>query len=378
MIGSSRVKTVVGGAVLMLSATLVVGSLLGQPVLLSYVETDSMEPTLAPGDGYVSIPAEVAGPVEEGDIIVFRAQKLHGGGLTTHRVVEVTDQGYVTKGDGNPFTDQDGTEPYVTDGQVVATAWQVDGNPVVIPNLGTGVEALNDGVGAVQTRVTGLTGIRAVQHTHWLTLLLFGVGVLSLVAGSLKDEEPGRSRDRDRSRTGVYDGRTVVVAVAAVVFLAAAGSMLVAGGTQEYGIVSAETNSEAANVIPTGETRDRSVTVRNRGVLPVYAVTEPTSPGVDIAPRHQRVGSRDAAAATLSITAPSETGYYVRSLSRYQYVAVLPRSVVLAAHSVHPWLAVLTVASALAGGTAGALRIALGTGSIRTRTSNASRTISRR
>lgn len=89
---------------------LIAGAVLGQPIFLSYVETGSMDPTLSPGDGFIAIPNAVAGSVEEGDIITFRAQTLHGGGLTTHRVVGKTEHGYITKGDANPFTDQDSGE----------------------------------------------------------------------------------------------------------------------------------------------------------------------------------------------------------------------------------------------------------------------------
>ncbi|MFC7138101.1 S26 family signal peptidase [Halobaculum litoreum] len=65
-----------------------VGQALGQPVLVSYVETGSMAPTLAPGDGFVAVPAAVAGQVEAGDVVTFRAESVGGGGLTTHRVVD--------------------------------------------------------------------------------------------------------------------------------------------------------------------------------------------------------------------------------------------------------------------------------------------------
>ena len=49
----------------------IAGAALGRPVFLTYVETGSMEPTLEPGDGFVAIPAELAGPIDEGDVIVF-------------------------------------------------------------------------------------------------------------------------------------------------------------------------------------------------------------------------------------------------------------------------------------------------------------------
>jgi len=59
---------------------LVAGQALGQPVGLSYVETESMSPTMEPGDGFVPVPTHVAGPIEEDDVVVFKAEELRRGG----------------------------------------------------------------------------------------------------------------------------------------------------------------------------------------------------------------------------------------------------------------------------------------------------------
>src|SRR6056297_3527746 len=137
MTASTIVSRALGYAAALFVILLLVGQLLGQPILLGYVATGSMEPTMDAGDGFVAIPSAVSGDVEEGDVVVFQARELHDGGLTTHRVVDETEGGYVTKGDANPFTDQDGGEPPVTDGQIVANALQIEGTVVTIPHLGT-------------------------------------------------------------------------------------------------------------------------------------------------------------------------------------------------------------------------------------------------
>src|SRR6056297_1685104 len=154
----SYAKGAAATALLVAVAALVVGQLLGQPILLGYVATDSMEPTMDAGDGFVAVPSPLAGDVSEGDVVVFEAEQLHGGGLTTHRVVGETDRGYVTRGDANPFTDQDGGEPPVKRAQIVAHALQVNGEVVVIPNLGTGVTALQGAMEDTQRRLAAATG----------------------------------------------------------------------------------------------------------------------------------------------------------------------------------------------------------------------------
>jgi len=70
---------------------LIAGSLLGQPVLFSFVTTESMSPTIQAGDGFVVIPSVLVDDVGEGDVVVFDAQEIEGGGLTTHRIVGETE-----------------------------------------------------------------------------------------------------------------------------------------------------------------------------------------------------------------------------------------------------------------------------------------------
>ena len=52
---------------------IVAGQLAGQPVLLGYVTSGSMAPTLETGDGFVAVPAAVSGPIDTGDVVVFEA-----------------------------------------------------------------------------------------------------------------------------------------------------------------------------------------------------------------------------------------------------------------------------------------------------------------
>lgn len=93
-----------------------------------------MSPNLEPGDGFIAVPIQLAGPIEPGDVVAFDAKVLHGGGLTTHRVVDETAAGFITKGDANAVTDQDGSEPPVKRGQDVAVAYQFGGTVVSTPS----------------------------------------------------------------------------------------------------------------------------------------------------------------------------------------------------------------------------------------------------
>jgi len=334
--------------VVLVVVALAAGQVLGYPVLLGYVETGSMEPTMEPGDGFVSVPAPLAGDVEEGDVVVFRAEELQGGGLTTHRVVGETDRGFVTRGDANPFTDQDGEEPPVKDAQIVAHALQVNGEVVVIPNLGTGVTALQDALGDTQRQLAAATGSRSLLGAQGLTYLLFALSALLYVVDLLIDD--GRSRDRSRSRerdSGVSPG-LVVAALAAVLVVSATAAMVVPAGTEQFGVVSAEFDSENPTVIRQGESSTFDYRVANGGLVPVVSYLEPASEGVAVEPGRLRVASRGTATADLTLSAPEETGYYRRYVTEHRYLLVLPVSVVDALYDVHPWLPIVAVDSVLA------------------------------
>ena len=174
----------------------IAGAALGRPVFLTYVETGSMQPTLEPGDGFVAIPAELAGPVDEGDVTVFEAEAIQGGGLTTHWVVDETDHGFVTGGDANPFTDQDDDEPPVREAQVVAVAWKPGGSVLVVPHLGTAVEGTRTVLGTVQQQIASLLRTGTVLGTRGLAYLFFAVTLGWYVGGVARQARGSRHRDR--------------------------------------------------------------------------------------------------------------------------------------------------------------------------------------
>jgi signal peptidase len=106
------------------------------PLSLSHVTSDSMAPTLSPGDGYLL----VAGDVSVGDVVTYRTVD---GGYVTHRAVGRTDGGWLTRGDANPATDQAAGAPPVPDERVVGRVLSVGGTPLSVPGLGPLTDALN-------------------------------------------------------------------------------------------------------------------------------------------------------------------------------------------------------------------------------------------
>jgi len=319
--------------------SLVVGNLLGQPILLSYVETGSMAPTLNPGDGFVAVPPAVAGAVETGDVVTFRAEEIQGGGLTTHRIVGETEQGFVTRGDANPFTDQDGGEPPVRPEEIVAVAWQPGGSVLAIPHLGTAVQGLQGTMQTLQVRLAGLLGTRSLLGLQGFAYILFGASVVLYLLDLYLSDDTDRERTRKRD-TG-KSTRLLVGAMALGLVLAATAAMAAPAGSQEFTIISAEFDSDRPFVIRQGEQTTTQYAVGNGGLVPVVAYLEPGSDAVSIEPRELRVGPRSVANASVTLSAPPQTGAYRRYVVEHRYLAVLPQPVIRSLYRAHPWLPVV-------------------------------------
>jgi signal peptidase len=330
-------------AVVALVAALALGQVLGQPVALGYVETGSMSPALQPGDGFVAIPAALTA-VTPGDVVVYDAAALNRGGLVTHRVVDETPEGFVTRGDANTFTDQESAgEPPVTDAQVRAEVLQVSGRVVAIPHLGTAVGAVHAALGGIRTVVAGVPLVGPWVAGN-LALVLFVGGAGAVLASLVLPGARTRTRSgavRDRIRRPRTVPAAVLLAGGAVV-LAATALMVVPGGVTAYDVVSADIDAPGPRVIPRGsfETAVHEVTA---GPVGVVAFLEPSSSRIDLDRREVFAPAGTTATATLTLVAPPENGYYRQHVVEHRYLAVLPRGAIRALYGVHPWLPLLAI-----------------------------------
>mgnify|MGYP006271506057 CR=1 FL=1 len=90
---------------LLMTAAVVSGLWIGTgiPVHFAEVSGTSMEPTLSEGDLLVGFETN---SIETGDVVIVQDESCFESEYVVHRVVDVTDNGYVTQGDNNPITDQ--------------------------------------------------------------------------------------------------------------------------------------------------------------------------------------------------------------------------------------------------------------------------------
>lgn len=349
-------------------ASLVLGQVLGQPVLLAYVTSGSMEPTISEGDGFLTMPTAVAGPPSEGDVITFRPQGIEEGELTTHRVVDETDQGYITRGDANPFTDQDGGEPPVTSDRVVATAVQIGGVVITIPGLGVAIEAIQNGLSAAVSTVVSATGIDVSPSSSSAGTWLFGLGLLLFVFSLRPTDDGGVTRNRNLTRGGDGEsigGRNVTILLVIIVLVPANAAMILPSGQTSVTIDGAEVAS-SERVAP-GDPVETEFRAQNNGLVTLLLVFEPADDDVTIDPAVSGIPSGQSASSTVTVPAPEPDIERTIVISEYRYIVLMPESVIIALHELHPVVALGAINLLVGGGFLGIVGGILGFGESRLR-----------
>lgn len=352
---------VVSGLLILALLGLVVGQLLGQPVGLAYVTSDSMEPSIDTGDGFIAIPAELSSQPEPGDVVTFEAVTVDGGGLTTHRIVDEREDGYVTRGDNSPFTDQDGGEPPLTEDRIVAHVLTVNDDPVTVPQLGVAVSTVRSGFSVVGTPVADAFDLDTRTTVERLGLATFLVGLVafgySLASGAASG--PTRSRRRLTTVDHELDMRAVIAVVLVLVLVPANAAMLVPSGTTELVVDGAE--AEESGIAP-GEPVEAELDSRNNALITMVVAVEPTRSDVRLDRSVLALPPGESGTATATVPAPPPDDVRSVELTQRRYVQLLPESTIVAAHERSPAATILLLNAFVIGSVIGLIGGILGFG----------------
>ena len=289
-------------AIGLLGVVLVLSSVTLLPVGLSTVVSDSMAPTLEEGDAFVRVPA---GSVEAGEMVVFETRDKQQR-FAVHRVVEQTAEGYVTKGDNNPVSDQAANEPPVRGTDIHGQVLTVGGTPAVIP-----------GVGGIAGFVRSYRG-----------LLLVGLGGLLLLEGvTPAPERPSRPPTAGEAIDGL-----AIVAVVAVVTV-----MVFSGVYTQVGFLAVTGSATGPGEVSTLEPTRNPVTVDGAVRQPWthYAVNWD---GGDVVDRRWTEGNLEV---SVAMPAAETTGPYATYASAHRYPATLPTGAIDRLYAIHPTAAAL-------------------------------------
>lgn len=327
----NKIKETVFGLLMAILVIALIAQLLGQPMLV-YVDSESMEPTIMTNDGFIAVPSVIAGDVQEDDIIVFQSEELNdgNGGLTTHRVVSESDDGYITKGDNNPFNDQDNDEPPVTENRVRSVVLEVNGSPVTIPNLGLFVGS----VSSIYTSILGLIGLDELSLINSVSLM---AGASLLIYGVLGGE---KSRDTSRSYLNYNRAKILIVVFVLIAILPMNYTMFMSSGQYQYEIISSDRPSDNPQIIEMGEKSPVTYRITNSGFAPSIIYIDAVSDGAEFSEEYVYIPARSEVNATIMTEAPEQTGNYYKTIQERRYVGILPPFILSPLHNIHPLVAI--------------------------------------
>lgn len=103
------------------------------PVGMASVTSDSMDPTLQQDELFLYYDSSLS-QSSVGDIIIFEGDHVESSyqDQYTHRIIDITEQGYITRGDNNPVSDQKmGSEPIV-ESEVHYKVLDINNDPITI------------------------------------------------------------------------------------------------------------------------------------------------------------------------------------------------------------------------------------------------------
>ena len=271
------------------------------PVEIAYVYSESMEPTIQTGDGYIVVPA---GAVERGDIVTFWSDYRRE--YVTHRLVGETEGGFLTQGDNNPSTDQAVGHPPVERADIVGKVLTIDGSPLIIPSLGT----LVDTVGNHRPLLGGLLGLLVLVQ-------------ISSASGTTLPSRP------------VTDSAELIHLLFAVGIIAGTGIVFLTGSTIAFPLAGTAGGAPADAVVLDG---DGTSTVNFTVADVPFTQRTVSATGVTIV--DQRTSGE-----TLSLVIEADDRDGTATVRFYQYPAVMPLWMLERTQAIHPLLAAVCTVS---------------------------------
>jgi len=319
---------------------------IGQAWGWTMVSGRSMKPALEHGDFIFVVPyfSSKSGLPEAGDIIAFEDEQ---GNRVVHRIVDTTEQGYVTKGDANPDADQEGGQPLVTLARIHGTAASFGSQVMRIPVLGSlALRVVSGGV-----RLAVIIGV------------LTAVGVLLVLY--FREGQRRRPRPRLKLRPeggvkGFYSRHKILLKYSGITIIGALilmSAMVRMSSTMDfcYGVSQARQSQPMATsggvsfgVITVGSEQSRNLKVTSNYPITMVtifvdgddALTFPRNPAVIpprqdmevkalVAGREDNIGTH-ATPVTLLVLPPVLPGKALYQLAQYhQLLAMFGTSVVL-------------------------------------------------
>lgn len=277
------------------------------PIRLGYVYSGSMEPTIKTNHGYILIKSKEYGI---NDIITFLPKVLKDK-YVTHRIVDLAGDGkFITRGDNNQSTDQEGGEPLITEEQIIGKALMINSKPIIIPYLGIITKKFN-------SLIKGLN-----------VFMLISIGIGLYLLGYILETTTNKYKGSRKRHIRIMDIAPyfdpVFILLSAIVFINIIFlGLTIKSWTPEeisYVIVS---KKGLSSPIP-GERFIESMNLENKTWLSFVTFFEPEREGTVVHPKGLLLPPKQNQEYTLSIKAPDKIGYYTEKIYKRTYINILP------------------------------------------------------
>ncbi|NLV88803.1 MAG: signal peptidase I [Tissierellia bacterium] len=277
------------------------------PIGFWYVYSGSMEPTIKTNDGFILIKAK---EYAINDIITFTPKVLKDK-YVTHRIIEVTDNGeFVTKGDYNQSTDQEGGEPLINKDQILGKVLTLNGKPIIIPYLGIASEKFNEIIAGRSIFTLIAVGI---------IIYLFGY----IIESFFNKHKGSRKKSlRLLDIAPYFDPVFFALCILMFINIVFIGLTIKTWGPEETSYV--VVGWEGLPSPKPGERFEETLSLENLTFIPFVTILEPERQTTEVNPKKLSLPTKENQEYTLSIVAPDKIGYYREKINKRTYPDVLP------------------------------------------------------
>jgi signal peptidase I len=281
--------------VLAFMAVILLGAMIVTPFGPAHVISGSMEPEIRVGSTVLLYPAT---EIAVGDVIVYHPIGL-GRELIVHRVIDVTAEGYITKGDAAAKTDQEMGEP-----------------PVHLDRI------------AGKVFVVGGSVIQSNYRTFVFTILGLCLIIAFIWAGA-------STRILQKKRLRVKHVQVFILIFCAVIITF---TMILGSGTEAVSFLASENPGTRTDHIKVGEPGEIEFFVSNRSLIPtlVYVEGPESVSSLFVLPL-------STAETTVAVPAQEEPGWYELVVQKYSHPVLIPPVVIDLLYQLSPYLSMFTV-----------------------------------
>jgi len=299
------------------------GFILSHIPLVAYVVTDSMEPTMKVSDVFFIVPKLLAGKPNIGDIVVL--EYPNNPNIVVHRIVGITEQGYITQGDKSPFSDQQGGYPFAKEEMIIGKVFYLFNKPLLIPKIGAPLSFLS---------------FLLAKNLFWVAVGMGGLGILSL-----KFSQPKHTIKRKNKKPTFKVKHLYFVCL----FILASSSifmMVTKTGVSKIDYLTSEAalEDDLHAVLP-GSNIKREAILENNGFLPLYVMVQTENSNIHIEKANHLLWPGSSERVQIDVTTSPEIGWHSEQIRFSTYLPLMPLILIEKLSQVNYYLPIVFISS---------------------------------